>query len=411
MGKGAGDSTPPHPPLAHNPAHQRVRVRPGGSSAYEVVIGHGLGRDAGQLIANAGVEVGSAFVVADSGLPAASVEEVRGSLAGQGWRVGVKRLVPSEPGKSLDTLRDILVGFAEFGLERRDAVVALGGGIVGDVAGFAAATYHRGVALVQMPTTLLAMVDASVGGKTGVNLRIGGAEGSDAPGSLKKNLVGAFHQPRLVLADVSMLASLPERHVRSGLAECLKHGLIGAAFGDPGLFDWTLTNLDAIRGLDAGALVELIARNVAVKASVVERDPQERETLGGRVLLNLGHTFGHAIETLPGLSPDGDARNAPLHHGEAVALGLVAASHASMSLGLCDRSLVERVLKGVATAGLPTRVKGLPDDDALIALMGHDKKVMGGRLRLIVPESAMTARVVVDPARGAVVAGWQGIRA
>ncbi len=383
------------------------------ATAYDVVIGHGLANDAAILLAGAGLEARSAFIVADAGLPSASVDQVRGALGAGGWRVGVHHVQPSEPGKSLDTLAEILAAMAAFGLERRDVVVALGGGIVGDVAGFAAATYHRGVALVQMPTTLLSIVDASVGGKTGVNLRVSGGGAKDSADSLKKNLVGAFHQPRLVLADVGWLASLPERHVRSGLAECLKHGLIAGTegVGDPGLFDWTLANLGSIRALEPAVLMELIVRNVAVKAAVVARDPHEKETLGGRVLLNLGHTFGHAIETLPGLSPDGDPSHAPLHHGEAVALGLVAASHASMTLGLANASLVERVRQGVAKAGLATSVCGLPSDEDLIALMGHDKKVLGGKLRLIVPEGAMTARVVVDPARSAVVAGWRGIRA
>lgn len=390
---------------------RRVTVCPGDSTpTYDVVMGQGLASDTATLLASAGLKGRSVYVVADAGLPAASVDRVRGALKAGGWQVGVYTIRPTEPAKSLDTLAEILGAIAAFGLERGDVVVALGGGIVGDVAGFAAATYHRGVALVQMPTTLLSMVDASVGGKTGVNLRL--TSSNNPAGSLKKNLVGAFHQPRLVVADVGMLASLPERHVCSGLAECLKHGLIGGTegVGDTGLFDWTLANLGSIRALNPAALVELIARNVAVKAAVVARDPQEKETLGGRVLLNLGHTFGHAIETLPGLSPDGDPAHAPLHHGEAVALGLVAASHASMALGLGDASLVDRVRQGVAKAGLPTSVRGLPSDDALIALMGHDKKVLGGKLRLIVPEGAMTARVVIDPARSAVVAGWRGIR-
>jgi 3-dehydroquinate synthetase len=291
--------------------------------------------------------------------------------------------------------------------------------VVGDLAGFAAASYRRGVPVIQCPTTLLAMVDASVGGKTGVNLDLGTAEAPD----LKKNAVGAFHQPSLVLVDTDSLGSLAPRHLRAGLAECIKHGLIAADAGDPGLLEWTGANLERLLGLDQGLVTELVTRNVAVKARIVVGDEREEASSGGRALLNLGHTFGHAIETLARLSfegpgrvyregtgPGGDRRATLLLHGEAVGLGLVAAATCSAKLGLCPMGLVEQVRDLLTRAGLPTTVVGLPSDEAIITLMGHDKKAMGGVMRLVLPVGGGRAKVVANPALGAVVAGLAAIR-
>ena len=322
-----------------------------------------------------------------------------------GFAITTAQARATETDKSLETVERLLAEVAETNHERRDPVIALGGGIVGDVAGFVAAIYRRGVPVIQCPTTLLSMVDASVGGKTGVNLAGGGA----ARGGLKKNFVGAFHQPALVVADVATLDSLPDRELRCGLAECVKHGLIAAAEDGGALLAWIEANLSRIAARDPASLVELVERNVRLKAGIVGRDEREDSDKDVRAALNLGHTFGHAIETLPGLTPDGDPAHAPLHHGEAVALGLVAAARCAEHLGLCERALGDRVVSVLRRIGLPVQVSGLPDSGAVLAAMRHDKKVQGGRLRLVLPTGA-GVRVVDDPDEAAIRTGLAAIR-
>jgi 3-dehydroquinate synthase len=291
--------------------------------------------------------------------------------------------------------------------ERGQPLIALGGGIVGDLAGFAAATYRRGIPLVHCPTTLLAMVDASIGGKTGVNIALG----AGAEGSLKKNMAGAFHQPTLVLSDVEVLRSLDARQFRTGLAECIKHALIGAHGGEPALLPWLEDRLPTILAQDPATLVELVTRNVRLKAAIIDGDEREELPDGGRILLNLGHTFGHAIETLPHLTPDGDPAKAPLLHGEAVALGLVAAAETARELDLCDAAAVDRILAIISRCGLPVEINGLPPADRIVALMGFDKKVAEGKLRLILPVGLGAAKVLANPPLPAILAGLEAIRA
>ncbi len=318
-------------------------------------------------------------------------------------------VVPSEHAKSLATLERVLRAMAASRMERDCVVVGLGGGVVTDLAGFAAAVYQRGVPVVQAPTTLLAMVDASVGGKTGVNLKVGR--------HLRKNLVGAFHQPRLVVADVGALASLPGREFACGLAECVKHGMLGRTAGGPGkdLLAWTEANLERVLDREEAALIELVRRNVAVKAAVVGGDEREERSGGGRAILNLGHTFGHAMETLPkvrGVSGAGRQSRSPgLKHGEAVGLGLLAATATAECLGMVDATLRARIEGLLRRIGLPTRVAGLPDDRVLHERMLGDKKVRGGRLRLVLPAGVGVVRVVDAPPDGAVRVGWRAIRA
>ncbi|MBL0926128.1 MAG: 3-dehydroquinate synthase [Phycisphaerales bacterium] len=383
-----------------------VRVH-AGSREYDVVVGPGLLASVGER-ARGRIGGNRCLLAFDSGLPTPTVALAEGSLSKAGYRVARIAVRAEESQKSLATLGDTLAVLAEQMHERTDPVVALGGGIVGDLAGFAAAVWRRGVPVVQCPTTLLSMVDASVGGKTGVNLHAGGG--------LRKNMVGAFWQPRLVLADTDTLASLPDRHLRSGLAECLKHGLIAADLPnhrDPGLFEWTTSALPGLLRRDAGLLAELIARNVRVKAGVVEGDEREEAPpeRGGRALLNLGHTFGHALETQPNISPDQDPSHAPLHHGEAVALGLVAAAHTSALLGWLTVEQAGAVRAAVRAAGLPDRVARLPADAEIVAAMAHDKKAAGGRLRLVLLRSLGQAAVASDPPAEAVLAGLAAIRA
>lgn len=379
--------------------------------SYSVVIGQGILDDLGpralRALDRTARTAGKAFIVADSGVPAKVVSGVQRTLARSGFGVEGCVYTPSESAKSLDAAQQILSGVAGTRLERRDVIIALGGGITGDLAGFVAASYRRGIAVIQCPTTLLAMVDASVGGKTGVNIQ--------AAGSLRKNMVGAFHQPRLVVADVQTLRSLEPRELRCGMAECIKHGLIAAGLGDPGLFDATLKFLAGKGMADPAALVKLVARNVALKAKVVAADEREDAppSKGGRALLNLGHTFAHALESIKAVRLEGYRKPLPIMHGEAVGLGLIAASVCSFVMGLCDNTVPAKVEAAVHAAGLPIRVGGLPSSSKFIELMGHDKKVDGGRLRLVLPfgDAPGRARIVQSPAPAAVSLAIDAIRA
>lgn len=259
--------------------------------------------------------------------------------------------------KTLDTVAGLYADFVAAGLDRGGTVTALGGGVVGDVAGFAAATYMRGVRLVQMPTSLLAMVDSSVGGKVGVDLPQG------------KNLVGAFKQPDVVVIDPQFLRTLPPREWRCGMAEVIKHGLLADIIllrQVEALGTWG----DSVPSIDDDALADLITRAVQVKVDVVQRDPFEK---GERAHLNLGHTFAHAIEQASGYA---------WLHGEAVAVGLIAAARLSYARGLCDSSLPEEVEDMVARVGLPRRLSGL-DPQVVYAAMATDKKWRGGRSRFV----------------------------
>jgi 3-dehydroquinate synthase len=281
-------------------------------------------------------------------------------------RLACKRVAPTsdctiedgESAKHLDTVARVVDALVKARADRGSVVVALGGGVVGDIAGFAAAVYMRGVRVVQVPTTLLAQVDSSVGGKTGVNHPSG------------KNLIGAFHQPSVVVSDTSVLRSLPVRELSAGLAEVLKHGLLA----DREYFERTVRDMPALLALHDEALAHAIARSCQIKANIVGRD--ERES-GERALLNLGHTFGHAIEALTGF--------AAWLHGEAVGCGLCLAGDLSSRLGLIAPDDVQRIVDAVASARLPARIEGLSKAGAIGAMRG-DKKTHAGRIRFIVLE-------------------------
>lgn len=379
--------------MTPSPAPIRVDLGP---RSYDVLVGVGLLAALGDQVARVVGRRHHAFVVHDDNLPETLVDEALASLTGAGFDIAEEAVYASEDAKSVETVEQILLHLGKTRHERRDPVIALGGGIVGDLAGFAASVYRRGVPVVQCPTTLLAMVDAAVGGKTGVNL--------PTPTGLKKNLVGTFWQPSVVIADVAALRTLPARELSAGLAECLKHGLIASGLGhDPSLFDWTRATLGRLLRRDEPALGELVRRNVALKAKVVAGDEREEAppSAGGRALLNLGHTFAHAIETVPGLD---------LLHGEAVGLGLVAASACSTALGLLKEADAGTIRAAVDAIGLRTRQAGLPGDEAILETMSHDKKVAGGRLRLVLPTSLGSCKVVEDPPAGAVRAGLAAIR-
>ncbi len=355
------------------------------SRAYHALIAPALLDRAGHLVREALPAADLCAVVVDAALRTTAWPRLAAALAAANIRAVEIPFEPSEPSKSVDSVERIASALAAHRLERGHPLLALGGGITGDTAGFAAAAYRRGIPWINIPTTLLAMVDASVGGKTGVNLSVSG--------SLKKNMLGAFWQPTLVLADIDTLASLPPRPFRAGLAECVKHALLSGAFGDSTLFDWTESSAPAIVRKDPAALRELIARNIAVKARVVQGDEREEapDTDGGRALLNLGHTFAHAIETIPHLSPTGAPADAPLQHGEAVALGLTAALTLAADLRLIPADLPARVARLLTTFSLPTRVANLPPAADILDRMRDDKKVLAGRLRLILPDARLGA--------------------
>jgi 3-dehydroquinate synthase len=276
-------------------------------------------------------------------------------------------IVPDgEAHKDWPTLNRVFDALLANRCDRKTAIIALGGGVIGDLAGFAAATYQRGVPFVQVPTTLLAQVDSSVGGKTAINHARG------------KNMIGAFHQPLAVLADMDTLATLPAAELRAGLAEVIKHG----AIRDSAFFDWLEANLDALLRLDRNALAYAVKRSVEIKAEVVALD--ERET-GPRALLNFGHTFGHAIETGLGFGT--------WLHGEAVAAGMVMAADLSVRLGLLERTGAERLRRLLGRAGLPVAGPAL-GPDCYRELMAIDKKAEAGRIRYILLERLGAARIV-----------------
>jgi 3-dehydroquinate synthase len=323
-----------------------------GARRYPIRIGAGLLADAAQWRdALPGRHV---LVVSDEHVAPLYLERVTAGLHDRTFSTSIRPA--GEAHKTLDSAARIFAALAELKASRDACVIALGGGVVGDVAGFAAACWMRGIAFVQMPTTLLAMVDSSVGGKTGVDLPQG------------KNLVGAFHQPRAVIADTATLATLPDRELRAGFAEVVKYG----ALGDAEFFAWLEEHADALLARDAEKLAEAISRCCTQKAGIVARDETER---GERALLNFGHTFGHALETVCGYGK--------LLHGEAVAIGMCLAAQLSARAGMSADADTVRLRDLLTRFGLPTAIPAGTDADALLAAMRLDKKNASGRLRLI----------------------------
>jgi len=365
------------PTLTHSMAATTRAARtvavPLGERAYDVLIGPDLLAEAGRLIAG---RLGKARcgIVTDENVARHHLPALEASLRAEGRHKGSIVLKPGEPTKSFRELVALSEALLEMGLERGDLVVAFGGGVIGDLAGFAAGILRRGIRFVQIPTSLLAQVDSSVGGKTGINTRQG------------KNLIGVFHQPSLVIADTDVLRTLPPREMRAGYAEVAKYGLLG----DAGFFAWLEAAYDDIFAFDQETLVTAIETSVKAKAAIVARD--EHET-GDRALLNLGHTFGHALEAWTGYSDR-------LLHGEGVAVGMCLAFRFSESLGLCPTGTADRVARHIAAVGLPTRLSDIPggkaDADELVRLMGQDKKVQNGRLTFILARGIGEAFVSRD---------------
>lgn len=386
---------------------------PGQSHRYAIVIEPGALDALGQHVAQVAPHARAAVIV-DESIEASHGRVALRSMKRADFDVTVGVMPASEKRKSLTTVNALLNVLLDARLERKSPVVAVGGGIVGDTAGFVAASYLRGVPFVQVPTTLLSMVDASVGGKVGVNVPQG------------KNLVGAFHQPVLVLIDTDTLKTLPDRDLRCGLAECVKHGVIR----DPDLFAWIESNVDRILNLESDALVELVHRNVQIKAAVVMEDEKEQ---GVRAHLNFGHTFAHAIEASPvavakaavkpksrfappqrfgkiAPPPQSHAYEGPYAHGEAVALGMVAATSLAVSTGRCDGALLDRLVALLDRIGLPTSSDQLADTDLLMGIMQADKKVKDGKVRLILPDRLGAVSIVNDTPVQAIAAAWDAIR-
>jgi 3-dehydroquinate synthase len=331
-----------------------------GERAYEVRIGPGLLDRAGQIAAPF-LPRGRTVVITDQNVCDHHGERLAVAFERGGISVDVIALPPGEATKSFEGLASLADQLLALELDRGDVITAFGGGVVGDLAGFAAAIYKRGIDFIQIPTTLLAQVDSSVGGKTAIDTRRG------------KNLIGAFHQPRLVLADLDVLATLPPREVHAGYAEVVKYGLLG----DPAFFAWLEANGRHVTALEVEPLAHAVARSVEMKAEIVAEDEKEA---GRRALLNLGHTFAHALEAETGY---GDA----LLHGEAVGAGCALAFRFSARLGLCSGTDAARAERAIAQGGLPTRLdqlQGAPfAADRLIAHMAQDKKAEGGRLTFI----------------------------
>ena len=327
-----------------------------GARRYPIQVGAGLIAKAGALLKP--IAKGPVPVVTDSHVAALHLEPLLASLKGAGIAAREIVLPPGEGTKSFGELEKLCGALLDLEVDRGGLIMALGGGVIGDLVGFAAGILKRGVDFVQVPTTLLAQVDSSVGGKTAISVRQG------------KNLIGVFHQPRLVIADIATLATLPKRELLAGYAEVAKYG----ALGDADFFAWLEANAAKALAGDEAALTHVVAHSCRMKAAIVARD--EREA-GERALLNLGHTFGHALEAATGYSNR-------LLHGEGVAIGMVLAFRLSERLGLSPAADTARLITHLKSVGLPTTIAEVrgprPDVDTLLAHMAHDKKAKDGRI-------------------------------
>ncbi len=347
--------------------------------AYEIIIGAGVLAEAGTRIAGMGGRK-HISILTDRNVAQLHLQQLQDALAGAGLTSEALLLPPGESTKCWAELEKSVEWLLSQKVERGDVVVAFGGGVIGDLAGFAAAILRRGVRFVQVPTSLLAQVDSSVGGKTGINSPSG------------KNLIGAFHQPSLVLADTALLGTLTARDFLAGYGEVVKYGLLG----DAAFFDWLEAQGPALAAGDMEARIRAVQRSCEMKADIVQRDETEQ---GDRALLNLGHTFCHALEAATGYSDR-------LLHGEGVAIGCALAFELSARLGLCSQEDPSRVRAHLREMGMKVDIRDipgdLPDADGLLALMGQDKKVKDGKLRFILARGIGEAFITSDVPRSAV---------
>ena len=378
-----GSEDPPHVTttnvinaLSAYQAPHRVGVELSQNS-YEVLIAANLLSRAGALLAPV-LPQPRCVIITDETVAGLHLATLQASLTETGIAHNVLTVPPGETSKTLQTWQHLVESLLEQRVDRHTTIIALGGGVIGDLAGFTAAATLRGLPFVQIPTTLLSQVDSSVGGKTGVNAARG------------KNLIGAFHQPLMVLADTAALNTLPPRERRNGYAEIVKSALIG----DAPFYEWCETHGAAMLDGDDALLAEAVARTVRFKAMVVAGDERETKPSDGRALLNLGHTFAHALEAETGYG-------SALLHGEAVATGLVLATHLSAQLGLCPQEDVSRVAAHIAQTGLPPRIAGLPAD-RLLAHMKQDKKMRAGKLTFVLTKGIGQAFTCSDVPEDAV---------
>jgi len=343
-----------------------------GERAYDIHVGSGTLKRAGELLAP--LAKGVVPVVTDSHVAEIHLGQVLEALRQAGLDARAIVMPPGEVSKSFAGLERLSGALLDMEIDRKGLVVALGGGVIGDLTGFAAGVLKRGVAFAQIPTTLLAQVDSSVGGKTAINAPQG------------KNLIGLFHQPRIVIADTALLKTLPRRELLAGYAEVVKYG----ALGDAKFFEWLELNGPKALAGEESAMVRAVAHSCQMKADIVARD--ERET-GERALLNLGHTFGHALEAATGFSDR-------LVHGEGVAIGMALAFQLSVKLGLCPGQDAERFVRHLKVAGLPSAIADIPGArpgaGELIRHMAHDKKVTDGKLTFILVHGLGRAFVTRD---------------
>jgi 3-dehydroquinate synthase len=354
-----------------------------GARAYEIHAGVSMLQRAGGLLKpqlSQNMARGTLAVVTDETVARLHLGTLLDSLRGAGLAAKAVILPPGEGTKSFSGLERLTGELLGMGIDRGGLIIALGGGVIGDLTGFAAGVLKRGVAFAQVPTTLLAQVDSSVGGKTAINAPQG------------KNLIGLFHQPRIVIADVGLLATLPRRELLAGYAEMVKYG----ALGDPDFFDWLEASAAAALGGDEAALTHAVAQSCRMKAAIVARD--ERES-GERALLNLGHTFGHALEAATGFS-------GRLLHGEGVAIGMALAFRLSVKLGFCPGQDADRFVRHLQAMGLPAAIADIPgprpSPEELLAHMAHDKKAADGRLTFILLRGIGRAFITSDVPQEAV---------
>jgi len=326
-----------------------------GERSYPIYVGEGILSRTGELLQLVGLG-GRVAIVTNPTVAQLYLDPVHDALRQVGIEVTPILVPDGEEHKNLTSLSKIFDRLIQERFDRKSCVLALGGGVVGDLAGFAAATYVRGVSYVQVPTTLLAQVDSSVGGKTGVNHQDG------------KNLIGAFYQPRLVLIDVDVLGSLPRRELVAGLAEVIKYGIIE----DPALFNLLEKNIEKLVAVDRQLLIHVITTSCAIKAKVVEKDEREDDY---RAVLNFGHTVGHALEAATGYRQ--------FLHGEAVGVGMAEAAAISAHEGFCDQGSVERIRGLIKKAGLPGKIPAGLSPQALVSRMELDKKSIGGRIKFV----------------------------
>ncbi len=349
--------------------------------AYDIVIGQGVADQTGTLISS---RLGKrhCVIISDSNVAPLYQKRFEENLTAAGHTLKQTLVIPAgEASKNFTQIGALLNEMLSTGIDRKTLVIALGGGVVGDIAGFTASIAMRGIDFVQIPTTLLAQVDSSVGGKTGIDTDYG------------KNTIGTFYQPRLVIADVELLKTLPERELRAGYAEVVKYGLIM----DRDFFTWCTINGEKLLNGDLDAQVYAVTCSCEFKAKIVAED--ERET-GNRALLNLGHTFGHALEAVTGFGSD-------LVHGEAVAIGTIMAFKMSVTLGLCPQQDYEDVLAHFKQVGLPTKPAAKKYENQLIALMSTDKKAESGKITLILPHGIGHAAVHKDADRSKIRTLWE----